>query len=95
MGLIPSLVQWVKDPALLQLWHRSQLQLKFDPWPQELPYAWVQPKQNKTKKPKCLHCYKENFRFYMQIIKSDSKERKKSIMFPDYFENISLYADMT
>ena len=32
-GLSPSLVQWVKDPALLQLQHRSQLQLKSDPWP--------------------------------------------------------------
>ena len=24
---VPSLGQWVKDPALLQLWHRSQLGL--------------------------------------------------------------------
>ena len=27
------------DPALLQLWHRSQLWLRFDPWPQELLYT--------------------------------------------------------
>ena len=27
------MVQWVKDPVLPQLWHRSQLQLKFDAWP--------------------------------------------------------------
>jgi len=25
--------------VLLQLWHRSQLQLEFNPWPRELPYA--------------------------------------------------------
>ena len=25
--------QWVKDPALLHLWHRFQLQCKFNPWP--------------------------------------------------------------
>ena len=31
------LVQWVKDPALLELWCRSQLQLRFDPWP-KFPY---------------------------------------------------------
>ena len=34
------MAQQVKDPALLQLWHGSQLQLGFDPflaW--ELPYA--------------------------------------------------------
>ena len=34
-GLIPSLAQWVKDLALLQLWLRSQLRLESDdPWPQ-------------------------------------------------------------
>jgi len=30
---IPSLTQWVKDPALPQLRHRSKLQLGSDPWP--------------------------------------------------------------
>ena len=30
-GLIPGPVQWVKDPVLLQLWCRLQLQLGFDP----------------------------------------------------------------
>ena len=34
-----TMVQWVKDPALLQLWRRSQLWLGFNPWPGELPYA--------------------------------------------------------
>ena len=29
---VPTVVQWVKDLALLH-WHRSQLQLRFDPWP--------------------------------------------------------------
>ena len=32
-GSILSPAQWIKDPALLQLWHKSQLQLGFDPWP--------------------------------------------------------------
>ena len=27
VGSIPSLAQWVKDPALLWLWCRSQMQL--------------------------------------------------------------------
>ena len=31
--VISSPAQWVKDPALLQLWHRSKLRLRFDPWP--------------------------------------------------------------
>ena len=28
-----SAVPTVADPALQQLWHRSQLQFGFDPWP--------------------------------------------------------------
>ena len=32
-GLIPGQEQWIKDTALLQLWHRLQLWLGFDPWP--------------------------------------------------------------
>ena len=32
-SLLPDPTQWVKDLALLQLWHRLHLQLKFDPWP--------------------------------------------------------------
>ena len=36
-GSIPGLMQWVKDPVLLpQLWHRSQLQLRFHPQPGNL-----------------------------------------------------------
>ena len=31
-GSIPSLAQWVKDPARLQLWHRSKLWLRFVNW---------------------------------------------------------------
>ena len=33
IGLIPSQAQWVKDPALPQLWLGWQLQLRSDPWP--------------------------------------------------------------
>ena len=36
---VPTVVQWFKDLLLLQLWHRLQLQLGFNPWPQELSYA--------------------------------------------------------
>lgn len=32
-GSIPSLAQQVKDPALLRLWRRSQLQPGFNQWP--------------------------------------------------------------
>ena len=36
------MAQWVKDLVLLQLWYRSQLQLRFSPWPGNfhMPQAW-------------------------------------------------------
>ena len=38
---ITNLVQWVKDPELLQLWYRSQLWLGFHPWPRNFHMSWV------------------------------------------------------
>ena len=49
MGLIPDPEQWVKDLAWLHLWHRSQLQLQFDPWPGDFQMPWVWPKRRKQK----------------------------------------------
>ena len=49
-GLIPSLVQWVKNLALPQLWHRSQLWLKFDPWPGNFHMLWWPKKKKKILK---------------------------------------------
>ena len=36
-------MQWVKDQELLQLWQRSQLWLRFDPWPRNFHMPQVQP----------------------------------------------------
>ena len=44
-----SPAQWVKDLALLQLWCKLQMQLGFDPWPQELHMPRVQPGKKKKK----------------------------------------------
>ena len=43
------MVQWVKDPALLQLQCRSQLWLGFSPWPGNFHMLWMQPKKKKIK----------------------------------------------
>ena len=46
-GLIPSPAQWVKDLALLQLWHKSQMWLRFDPWPRNFHMLQVLLKKEK------------------------------------------------
>ena len=46
------MAQRVKDLVLPQLWHRLQLQLGFDSWSVELPYAAGAAKKKKKKKKK-------------------------------------------
>ena len=41
-SLMPGPAQGVKDPALLQLWCRSKLQLRFNPLPRNCPMPQVQ-----------------------------------------------------
>ena len=38
-----AMAQWVKDLALLKLWHRLQLRLRFDPWHRNFhtPHVWL------------------------------------------------------
>ena len=47
MGLIPGPMQCVKDPAVPLLWHRSQLQLGFSPWPGNFHMLQTWPKKEK------------------------------------------------
>jgi len=51
-GGVCAAVQWVKDPALPQLKHRSQLHLGFDPWPRNFHILWVEQKKEKKEKKK-------------------------------------------
>ena len=44
------MAQWVKDLAMLWWWHRSQLQLGFDPWPGNFHKLQGQSKKKKKKK---------------------------------------------
>ena len=48
-GSIPSPAQWVKDPVLPQLWLRSQLWLRYDPWPGNFIYYRVSKNREKNK----------------------------------------------
>ena len=53
-GLIPSLVQWVKDPKLPQRQCRSHLQLRSDPWPRNsICYGAAMKKMRKLKNKTC------------------------------------------
>ena len=47
---VTTVAQWVKDLALLQLQHRSQLWLGFDPWPGNfhIPQVWLKKRKKKT-----------------------------------------------
>ena len=47
MVVVPSLVQWIKDLALLQLKHRLQLGLQFSPWPWNLRRLCIKRKKKK------------------------------------------------
>ena len=46
---VPTVAQQVKDLVLLQLWCKSQLWLRFDPWPENFH---TKKKKNKTKQKK-------------------------------------------
>lgn len=54
---IPSLAQWVKEPALPELWLRSQLGLDLIPG-SETPYAVGLPKKKKREKESGILKYK-------------------------------------
>ena len=41
--------QWVKDPVLLQLWHRLEPQNRFNPWPRNFYMPGCSQKENSGK----------------------------------------------
>ena len=43
------MVQQVKELVWLQVWHRSQLQLRFGPWTRNFHMPWVRPQKTKKK----------------------------------------------
>ena len=51
-GLISSLVQWGKDPALPQPWCSLPMWLRFSLWPGNFHMLWMWPKKQKKKKKK-------------------------------------------
>ena len=81
-GSIPRPAQWVMDLALPQLWHKSQLQLRFDPWRRNFHMLWMQPNKQ-TKKDLALSLLWLRFNpwpgnFSMPQVPPKKKERNYS-----------------
>ena len=51
---VPTVLQWIKNHVFPQLWCRSWLQLKFDPWSRTFHMLYVQPKKERKKDIKIL-----------------------------------------
>ena len=72
---VSLVVQWVKDQALPQLWCRSQLWLKFIPWPVSFHLLWVPQKKGKEKKKVGKFLIQSNTRLFQSYVKK-GLERK-------------------
>ena len=57
----------LKDLALTQLWHRSQLQLRFNPLPENFHTLGVRPLKNKTKQ-NTMTCTLKILQFCLSIV---------------------------
>ena len=68
---ITSPVKWVKDLVLLYLWHRLQLQFRFDSWPRNFHMLHGRRKRKKKKE----KSHKESLKFvYSFILSASHKE---------------------
>ena len=66
-GSIPGLVQWVKDLALLWLWHRPATVAPIQPLACELPYAMGARGGQKKKKQKTVPSILSLFFFFFGL----------------------------
>lgn len=64
------MVQQVTDPALLQLWCRSQRGLGFDPWTRHFPLLWVRPKD---------HFGPSHWRMGLSFLEMEGSQEKTSL----------------
>ena len=60
-----GLMQWVKNPALLQRWNRSQLQLRLNSWPKT--YRFLECGQERKEKRERELIFKLDFLFLVPI----------------------------
>ena len=73
---IPGL--WVKDPALLQLWCRSQLWLRSDPWSRNsIGHRAAKKEKNKTKQNKFKDSHISIFPFNLNYLESENHTEQK------------------
>ena len=80
------MAQWVKDPALPQLWYRLQLWLRSDPWPGTSVFHTVAKKENKTKQNKTKTSYYRSDNKHKEQQKDKHEDVKKGIKIIKYGE---------
>ena len=72
------MVQRVKDLVLLQLWHRSQLQFRFNPWPENyhMPRVWLKKQKREREREPSKDAYLWPLRDSDTLIKKELIPRR-------------------
>lgn len=89
------MAQQVKDPDLPQLWRRSKLRLRCDPW--QLPYARGVSSLQKRRRTQMVHPFLPVFTCYLTLTQVKTQQPLKILLFflfPSHIQ-VQLHAHIT